>query len=101
MIKTALIACAALFVATAAAPASASEAARARASDSNARIVVSVCERDALTQAAFRRNHGPNPTFVTAEQVLSAQASGERWSAPRCMSAGEHRRLAQLARAQS
>ncbi|RZJ04045.1 MAG: hypothetical protein EON89_09260 [Brevundimonas sp.] len=98
MTKTALIACAALFASTAAAPVSAGEASRTRASDSNARIVVSLCERDALTQAAFRRNFGPNPVFVTADRVLSAQAAGERWSEPRCMSAGEHRRLAQLTR---
>ena len=95
MTKTALIACAALFVASAAAPASAGEAARTRASDANARIVVSVCERDALTQAAFRRNYGGQPTFVTADQVLAARASGERWAEARCMTAGEHNRLNQ------
>jgi len=97
MTKTALIACAALVAATAA-PAFAGEAPRARTQESNARILVSVCERDALTQAAFRRNYGPNPVYVSADQVLNAQASGERWSTPRCMSAGEHRRLAQLTR---
>ena len=96
MTKTALIACAALVASTA--PAFAGEAPRARTQDTSARIVVSLCERDALTQAAFRRNFGPNPVFVTADRVLSAQAVGERWSEPRCMSAGEHRRLAQLTR---
>lgn len=97
MTKTAMIACAALVAATAA-PAFAGEASRTRSQDTSARIVVSLCERDALTQAAFRRNFGPNPVFVTADQVLSAQAAGERWAEPRCMSAGEHRRLAQLTR---
>jgi len=59
------------------------------------RINVTVCERDALTQAAFRRNYGGQPNFVTADQVLSARASGERWAETRCMTAGEHQRLTQ------
>lgn len=59
------------------------------------RINVAVCERDALTQAAFRQNYGANPVYVTADQVLAARASGERWSAPRCMSASEYQRLNQ------
>ncbi len=61
-----------------------------------AQIVVAVCERDALTQAAFRQNYGPHPVYVTADEVLSARAAGERWSAPRCMNARQHSRLADL-----
>jgi len=96
MNRFATFAVAAATLLSAAAPAFAGDA--QRSADSNSRINVTVCERDALTQAAFRRNYGPNPVYVTADQVLSAQASGERWSAPRCMSAGEHRRLTQLTR---
>ncbi|NBW07208.1 MAG: hypothetical protein EBR82_04195 [Caulobacteraceae bacterium] len=73
-------------------------AAPAFAGDSNqapGRINVTVCERDALTQAAFRRTYGGSPQFVTADQVLAARASGERWAEARCMTAGEHQRLAQ------
>ena len=95
MTKSALIAYA-LFAATAA-PAFAGEAPRAAqpASQSSARLLVSVCERDAMTQAAFRRNYGASPVYVTADQVLNARAAGERWSAPRCMTASGHQRLTQ------
>jgi len=94
MTRTTMIACAALFAATAA-PALAGQNPRAEQQASTARIVVVQCERDALTQASFRRNHGARPEFVTTEQVLSARASGERWATPRCMTASEHRRLSQ------
>ena len=91
-----MIACAALFAASTA-PAFAGEApsAATRTSDSAARIVVSLCERDALTQASFRSQHGPRPVYVTADQVLTARASGERWAEARCMTSGEHQRLTQ------
>jgi hypothetical protein len=91
MTRFATLAVAAATLLSAAAPAFAGD--MARSSDSNGRINVALCERDALTQAAFRRNYGGNPEFVTADQVLAARASGERWSAPRCMTAGEHQRL--------
>ncbi len=90
MNRFATIAVAAATLLSAAAPAFAGDA-----SHSAGRINVSVCERDALTQAAFRQNYGANPVYVTADQVLSARASGERWSAPRCMTASEHQRLNQ------
>lgn len=81
-----------------AAPALAAEAPRAaaRASQPTGQFVVALCERDALTQAAFRQNYGPRPVYVTADEVLSARASGERWSTPRCMTARQHSRLADL-----
>ena len=87
------IAVAAVTLLSAAAPAFAGQT--ARNTEAGGRINVALCERDALTQASFRRNYGGSPDFVTAEQVLSARASGERWTAPRCMTAGEHRRLTQ------
>ena len=95
LIARALVACAALLTATAPAFAGEAPAAVTRTSDSAARIVVSLCERDALTQAAFRNQHGPRPVYVTADQVMMARASGERWSESRCMTTGEHQRLTQ------
>lgn len=94
MKKTALITCAALFAATAA-PALAGEAPRSEARVQTARIVLTVCDRDALTQAAFRNQNGPRPVFVSVDEVLNARAAGERWSEPRCISAGQQQRLAQ------
>lgn len=93
MTRFATLAVAAATLLSAAAPAFAGQA--TRASEPTGRINVNICERDAMTQAAFRRNYGGQPTFVTADQVLAARASGERWSAPRCMNVGEHQRLTQ------
>jgi hypothetical protein len=64
-----------------------------RQANESARLPVTVCERDPLTQAHFRREHGSSPTFVTADDVLSAQAAGERWSEPRCIADRQHREL--------
>lgn len=60
-----------------------------------AQRVVMICGTDAATRTAFRREHGGAPVFVTADQALQARATGEVWSAPRCMSAREHGRLVQ------
>ena len=57
--------------------------------------VVMMCDATPATVSAFRREHGQRPVFVTADQVLSARATGQRWSAPRCMTAREHARLVQ------
>lgn len=94
MNRFATVAVAAATLLSAAAPAFAGDA-QQRSTDTNGRINVTLCERDALTQAAFRRNYGAQPTFVTADQVLAARASGERWTEARCMTAGEHNRLNQ------
>lgn len=93
MTRTALIACLLL----ASGPAFAGEAPRAAPAPSTpaARISVNLCERDPMTQAAFRSEYGSNPVFVSADQVIAAHASGERWSAPRCMSARQHQQLQQ------
>jgi len=94
MTRFASIAVAAATLLSAAAPAFAGEAPRTtRVVEAAPRIVVFQCERDPLTQASFRRDHGSRAVYVTADQVMSARASGERWSAPRCMTASEHRRL--------
>ncbi|WP_029415928.1 hypothetical protein [Brevundimonas bacteroides] len=63
-----------------------------RAPDGAQRVVM-ICEQDAATRAAYRRDFGTRPVFVTADQALQARATGETWSAPRCMSAREHARL--------
>ncbi len=60
-----------------------------------AQRVVMMCVNDAATRSAFRREHGATPVFVTADQALQARATGEAWSAPRCMNAREHGRLVQ------
>lgn len=50
-----------------------------------------VCDRDLASARAFEREHGVRPQFVSADE---ATTSRERWSAPRCISDGEHRKLA-------
>lgn len=60
-----------------------------------AQRVVMECGNDAATRRAFTREHGAAPVFVTASDVRRAQATGETWSAPRCMTAREHARLTQ------
>ena len=60
-----------------------------------AQRVVMECGNDAATRRAFTREHGAAPVFVTARQVQSAQATGEAWATPRCMTAREHARLTQ------
>lgn len=60
-----------------------------------AQRVVMMCDSDAATRSAFRREHGQAPAFITADQALQARSRGETWSAPRCMNAREHARLQQ------
>jgi predicted dehydrogenase len=73
------------------------EAAQARneARPTPVRAVMS-CDTDARLVRAFRREHGSAPVFMTADQVLRARESGERWTAPRCMTEREHARLGRL-----
>ena len=54
---------------------------------------VFVCDDSAKTKRAFEREYG-KMEFVTAE---AAAAKGESWSAPKCVTAAEARRLKQLA----
>lgn len=89
-----LVAVAALAGAVAA-PAMAQQARLPMEAPAGAQRVVMMCTNDAATRSAFRREHGAAPTFVTAEQALQARATGEIWSAPRCMTAREHGRLQQ------
>jgi len=57
--------------------------------------VVMQCGTDAMTRRAFTREHGAQPVFVTAREVQAARASGQAWTAPRCMTVREHARLVQ------
>lgn len=58
-------------------------------------LVVMLCDVDALSQPAFRTVNGVRPVFVTADEVFDARASGQTWSAPRCMTPTQHQRLTQ------
>ena len=57
--------------------------------------VLYVCDRAPETRRAFVREHGAQ-AFVTAEQVLAAEAGDLDWDAPRCITAREAQRLEQL-----
>lgn len=63
------------------------------AAPAKAQRVVMLCDSDAATRTAYRRDFGSRPVFVTADQALRARATGEVWAAPRCMTAREHGRL--------
>lgn len=55
---------------------------------------VMVCGTDAASRLAYQRDNGVTPTFVTAQQAVAARQSGQRWAAPRCMTAHQYDRLA-------
>lgn len=55
---------------------------------------VKVCGTGVASRTAYQRDHGATPTFVTAQQAVSAYQSGQRWAAPRCMTAHQYDRLA-------
>jgi hypothetical protein len=54
-----------------------------------------ICAADPDTRAAFQRQHGVEPVFMTAEQVLEARRDDITWRAPRCMTEREYARLSQ------
>lgn len=54
-----------------------------------------ICAADAETRAAFERQHGQAPVFMTAEDVLAARRDDVTWHAPRCMTEREYARLVQ------
>ncbi len=55
---------------------------------------VRVCGTDVASRTAYQRDHGATPSFVTAQQAVAAYQSGQRWAAPRCMTAHQYDRLA-------
>lgn len=86
---------------TAAAQADRQTTAEATGRTDVAERTVLVCDTDAATARAFAREFGQTPRFMTAEQIRAAQASGERWETPRCISASEHARLRNLTSARA
>lgn len=86
-----MAALAALAAGTAAAkePLSAQSAAKDTAATDKAPKVLYVCEDSAMTRRAFAREFG-SIEFVKAADVRSA---GEAWSAPKCITSTEARKL--------
>jgi predicted lipoprotein with Yx(FWY)xxD motif len=68
---------------------SAAEAGKDALSQGKSPRTVYVCDDDAMTRRAFAREHG-QVEFVTAKQ---AQAKGEAWAQPKCITSAEARRL--------
>ncbi|HEV7227089.1 hypothetical protein [Brevundimonas sp.] len=54
---------------------------------------VMVCGQDAATARSYERTYGERPVFMTARQVLEADAG---WQAPRCMSEREYAELVRV-----
>lgn len=88
-----MIICAAVLSALAVAPAVSGENAKTTATSAEAGRTVYICDNSAMTRRAFAREFGKTE-FVKAD---AAAAKGERWTAPKCMTAREARRLKQLA----
>ncbi len=61
--------------------------------------VVLICESDAPTRAAFARQYGADPVFLTAREAAEARSAGQTWTTPRCMTEREHGRYLQLTQA--
>lgn len=89
-----ILICAGVLSALAAGPAVSSESAKTNTAAAEAERTVYICDNSAMTRRAFAREFGKTE-FVKAE---AAAAKGQRWAAPKCMTAREARRLKQLAR---
>lgn len=55
---------------------------------------VMVCAGDTEARRDYQRTYGSAPVFVTAQEALAARQAGQRWAAPRCMTAHQYSRLA-------
>jgi hypothetical protein len=53
---------------------------------------VFMCDRTAATRRAWVRQYG-SITFVSADELNRAEASGEGWATPRCMTPSEMRKF--------
>lgn len=82
----------ALLLAAGASPVLAQSQERPAAPQAEVQRVLYVCEATAQESRAFRIEHG-QAVYMTAEEVVAAQARGEQWEAPRCITAEELRRL--------
>ena len=93
--RTLIVAIALSIVSAAPALAEQATSAASRATDASARAArtVYVCDASVMTKRAFTREFG-SAQFVKAEDVM---AKGVTWSAPKCITANEARRLKQMA----
>lgn len=66
--------------------------AKSLASDAPNAKMLYVCERDAVSKRTFKRLHG-EVKFVTAKSLLDSRSDSDQWSAPRCITGSELRRL--------
>lgn len=89
MTRTAIAACAIL---AAISTTSVASAQNRQPTDEIARPIL-ICASDTATQRAFRREHGAEARFITAEQATDAARRGERWETPRCISERQNARL--------
>lgn len=90
-----LMICALALSAVAAVPALAKDTpAKTEAQQKPAARTVYVCDNSAMTRRAFTREHGAME-FVTAE---AAASKGQAWTAPKCMTPAEAKRLKELAK---
>jgi len=95
MKRFAVLSAALTLSAAAAAPALAQMPAQRSPTHQGTQRIVMLCDSDVATRAAYRRDFGSAPVFVTADQTLRARTTGEVWTTPRCMTAREHSRLTQ------
>lgn len=51
-----------------------------------------ICDGSTETRRALLRLHGA-VEYISADEAVAAQAAGEVWSAPRCMTEAEFKRL--------
>lgn len=63
-----------------------------RAEEAQVQRVLYVCEATDQARRAFRIEHG-RAIYMTAEEVLAAQARQETWEQPRCITREELERL--------
>ena len=59
---------------------------------------VMICDTDAATRAAYTRDFGAPPVFISARQAVDVRETREVWTTPRCMTASEHARYVSLTR---
>lgn len=59
---------------------------------------VMICDTDAATRAAYTRDFGAPPVFISARQAIDVRQTRDAWTAPRCMTASEHARYVSLTR---
>ena len=66
-----------------------------RPRERSAERVLYVCDASMQTRRAFEREHGAM-VFVSAQEAMQAKSSKQAWSAPRCITQAENKRLQSL-----